>query len=141
VALLGEKVRDAVNREVIFCAAALSAAMLTYSLRRDDSDFVVFCFAKSEDAAVFAERFGGRGCLRPGDNPENKRGDPSALFRTNRVQIVSSCRGTGPIDGLRSSVRFGLKVTPNGHPSLDSKDDRARARYRQSSMTLIRVVE
>jgi hypothetical protein len=60
VALPAEKVRDRVNRVVIFCAAGvLSASPLTYFMRQDHSDLVAFCFANPEDAEAFAKRFGG----------------------------------------------------------------------------------
>jgi hypothetical protein len=97
VLLPAEKVREPVNREVIFCAAGvLSSTPLTYSLRSDDSDFVVFCFAKSEDAEASAERFGGERLLTGSQrSPLNQAGDPSALFRTN-ARCGTSAHVGGP---------------------------------------------
>jgi hypothetical protein len=51
VALPAEKVRGLENSEIVRSdAAALSAAPLTYYVRRDGLNYVVFCFAEREDA-------------------------------------------------------------------------------------------
>jgi hypothetical protein len=61
VALAAEKVRGLANSEMVHgFAKTLLAAQLTYFIRRDDSDFVVFCFAKPDDADMFCTRFGGQ---------------------------------------------------------------------------------
>jgi hypothetical protein len=59
VALSADEVRGLNSSETVRdFADTLSAAPLTYSVRRGDSTFV-FCFGKSEDAEAFCERFGG----------------------------------------------------------------------------------
>ena len=60
VALPAEAVRGLQNAEAVYgFASTLTAAPRPCHLRRDGRDLVVFCFAKPEDALVFAERFGG----------------------------------------------------------------------------------
>jgi hypothetical protein len=60
VALSADKVRGVKNSQIVWSfAETLSPAPRPYSLRRDDSEFVVFCFAKPEDAKTFCQRFGG----------------------------------------------------------------------------------
>jgi hypothetical protein len=57
---LGVKRRRTVTRsDKGFLASPFSDRPLTCSLRRDDNDFVVFCFAKPKDAQGFVEPFGG----------------------------------------------------------------------------------
>ncbi len=60
VALSAEKVRGLKNSTATYgLAQSLSGGPRTYHLRRGDADFVVFCFAKPEDAPASCDRFGG----------------------------------------------------------------------------------
>ena len=69
VVLSAHKVRGLENSELVRgFPDGLSVRPLTYSLRREERDFVVFCFAKPEDADTFCEQFGGErlpGTRRP----------------------------------------------------------------------------
>jgi hypothetical protein len=57
VALPTDNVRGV--ESVVHRFAKARSARRTFFTRRNDRDFVVFCFAKLEDAEVFRARFGG----------------------------------------------------------------------------------
>jgi hypothetical protein len=66
IALPADKVRGLADSEIVRgFADTLSAAPLTYSLHRGDADFIVFCFAKLENANAFRDRFGGEPLSEP----------------------------------------------------------------------------
>jgi hypothetical protein len=60
VVLSADKVKGLRNSTTVHdFANTLSVAPCTYWFRRDDADYVVFCFTKPEDADAFCQRFDG----------------------------------------------------------------------------------
>jgi hypothetical protein len=103
VVLPAERVRDPIDREVIFCAAGvLSASPFTYSLRRHDSEFVVFCFSKPDDAEAFAKRFGGKRL------PVTRRRERLSAQRNHSLQLLASSHS-----GMPETLLFAHGVTPH----------------------------
>jgi hypothetical protein len=82
VALAADKLRVKNSETVGGFAGTLSVAPLTYSIRRDDSDFVAFRSAKPEDAEAFA------GCLSGKRLPE-RRADPGNDLEATHPAVLS----------------------------------------------------
>jgi hypothetical protein len=55
-------------KEVHETSRRLSACPRTHAFRRDDIDYVVYCFARPEEANAFHGQFGGE-MMRPQDRP------------------------------------------------------------------------
>jgi hypothetical protein len=82
---------------------------VTYSLRRDDLRFGVFCFAKAGGAEAFAEGFGGDRLKRgAGGDAESKRATRS---RCSTNANVSSCRRFGPVFQKSGFSAWGTTLT------------------------------
>jgi hypothetical protein len=70
VVLSADKVRGLENSELVRgFPDGLSVGPLTYSLRREDLHFVVFCFADPKDADAFCDRCGWERLPGRGDEP------------------------------------------------------------------------
>jgi hypothetical protein len=74
---------------------------------------VLFCFSKPEDAEAFCRALWWEAVAdgQPEVTLKTSRPPERVVQDERKVQNVSSCRMTGPIDGHRCSVRSGLKVT------------------------------
>jgi hypothetical protein len=116
VALPAEKGRGLKNSEVIFCAAGVYRQRRSLnSLRRDNRDFVVFCFSEPEHAEAFAQLVragscrllpstsaGGGRCPRRGDEVAWHKARGLLAQRTDLIADASgalsgttTCGGTG----------------------------------------------
>jgi hypothetical protein len=89
IALPAEKVCGPANSDAVRrFTGTLSAALLTYLVRRADAPtFVVFCFKTDQGAQVFAERFGGE-FFRPSIRYPGRRIAPGGEDSSSLLELL-----------------------------------------------------
>src|SRR5258707_725683 len=120
VAIAADKVQGHRNYDVMRgIAGAFSVAPRTFSMRRDELDFVVFCFAKSADAEAFCEHFGGDRLVPHLRSPRRMKMPSGAM--SGGVSNDNAAALNPSVSGVKTDPRRGSDRTQRGRPRVADK--------------------
>jgi hypothetical protein len=128
VALSADKVRSI--ESIVHRFANARSARRTFFTRRDDRDFVVFCFARREDADAFAARFGGER-LAPSP-PFPPLAGESVGWSNRHGRQAARCAGWSPSipAGLRRARHESFRSNHNQHRGVERQSDKDGSKKR-----------
>lgn len=101
--------------EVLAIAGASSVARRTFSMRRDGLDFVVFCFARPQDAEAFREQFGGERLVPhlPSSRQSGVDADSNDRAEQEGLRVEAPRHKRRPTDDERRALKL-LAGNPRG---------------------------